>query len=81
MEYQNITLSIPREILKKVKHLAVEKDTSVSGLLSRYLEEIVVRDDAYKRAKERQMEIMERGFDLLGKGEISWNREELHERR
>lgn len=82
MEYQNITLSIPKEILKKVKHIAVEKNTSVSGLLSRHLEDIVARYDAYKKAKANQMEIMEKGFDLIGEGKkTSWNREELHDRR
>ncbi|MEW6696906.1 MAG: DUF6364 family protein [Bacillota bacterium] len=81
MEYQNITLSIPKEILKKVKHIAVEKNTSVSGLLSRHLEDIVARDDAYKKAKSSQMEIMEKGLNLLSEGKISWNREDLHERR
>jgi hypothetical protein len=81
MEYQNITLSIPKEILKKVKHLAVEKNVSVSGLLSRHLEDIVARDDAYKKAKAGQMEVMEKGFDILGDGKTSWNREDLHDRR
>jgi len=81
MDYQNITLSIPKEILKKVKYIAVEKNTSVSGLLSRHLEDIVARDDAYKKAKADQMEIMKKGFDLIGKGKASWTREDLHERR
>lgn len=81
MEYQNITLSIPKEILKKAKHIAVEKNTSVSGLLSRHLEEIVARDNAYKKAKASQMEIMEKGFDLIGEGKASWNREDLHDRK
>lgn len=81
MEYQNITLSIPKEILKKVKHIAVEKNTSVSGLLSRHLEDIVARDAAYKKAKANQMEIMEKGFDLIGEEKRSWNREDLHDRR
>lgn len=81
MEYQNITLSIPKEILKKVKHIAVEKNTSVSGLLSRHLADIVARDDAYKKAKAGQLELMEKGFDLIGEGKTLWNREDLHDRR
>lgn len=80
MEYQNITLSIPKDILRKAKHLAIEKNTSLSGLLSRYLEEIVFRDDAYKRAKASQIEIMAKGFDLIGRGKTSWSREDLHDR-
>ncbi|MCG9966722.1 DUF6364 family protein [Pelotomaculum terephthalicicum JT] len=81
MEYQNITLSIPKKILKKVKHIAVEKNTSVSGLLSRHLEDIVAKDDAYQKAKTNQMELMKKGFDLVYKGKASWSREDLHERK
>ncbi len=81
MEYQNITLSIPKEILKKVKHIAVEKNTSVSGLLSRHLADIVARDDTYKKAKAGQLELMEKGFDLIGERKTLWNREDLHDRR
>jgi len=80
VDYQNITLSIPKEILRKIKHLAVEKNTSVSGLLSQHLEDIVARNDAYKKAKISQMEIMKNGFDLIGEGRVSWTREDLHER-
>jgi len=81
VEYQNITLSIPKEILKKVKHIAVEKNTSVSGLLSRHLADIVARDDAYKKAKASQMKLMKKGFDLIGEGKTLWSRGELHDRR
>ncbi len=49
MEYQNITLSLPKEILRGVKHLAIEEQTSVSGLLTRVLEELVRREDAFSR--------------------------------
>ena len=38
METQNITLSIPKEILLRVKLLAVKRQTSVSGLLTQTLE-------------------------------------------
>ncbi|RJQ32073.1 MAG: CopG family transcriptional regulator [Peptococcaceae bacterium] len=81
MDYQNITLSIPKEILKKVKHIAVEKNTSVSGLLSRHLADIVARDGAYKKAKAGQMELMKKGFNLIGERKTLWSKEELHDRR
>jgi len=80
LEYQNITLSIPKEILKKIKHIAVERNTSISRLLASHLEEIVERDDKYKAAKTRQIHAMDEGYDLLGEGTINWSREELHER-
>jgi hypothetical protein len=80
VEYQNITLSIPKEVLKKVKHIAIEKNTSVSGLLSQTLEDIVNQETGYQRAKERQLILMESGIDIGLSGKRKWNREELHER-
>lgn len=81
MECQNITLSIPRDILKRVKHLAVERNTSVSGLLSGYLREMVTRDDAYHKAKASQMEMMAQGFYLTDQNKLPWTKEDLHDRR
>lgn len=80
VEYQNITLSIPKDVLKKVKHIAIEKNTSVSGLLSQTLENIVNQESGYQRAKERQLKVMESGLDFGLSGKPTWRREELHER-
>ncbi len=79
MQRQNITLSVPKDILKKVKHLAIEKQTSVSGLLAKTLEEIITKDEAYTKAKLRQLAIMQEGFDLGLKGSINYQREELYD--
>lgn len=80
MEYQNITLSLPKDVLLKVKHIAVEKRTSVSGLLVRVLEDIVKKEDSYKKACERHLALLESAFDLGTGGDAGWTREGLHER-
>ena len=80
MEYRNITLSLPKELLKKVKHIAIDRNTSVSGLLSQTLEEMVSRESGYRQARGRQLKVMEEGFDLRIKGKPAWDREEIHER-
>lgn len=80
MEHQNITLSLPKDILKRVKHLAVERQTSVSGLMVEMLEDLVRREDAYAQARERQLALMEKGFNLGTYGQANWTRDELHER-
>lgn len=33
MEHQKVTLSLPKELLKRAKHIAIERGTSLSGLL------------------------------------------------
>ena len=81
MERRNVTLSIPKALLKKAKTLAVMKDRSLSDLLRETLEEKAEEETGYQRAKERQIALMEKGFNLGTKGRITISREELHERR
>ena len=80
METQNITLSIPKEVLLKVKLLVVKKQTSMSGLLTKTLERLVRQDDAYVHARQRHLQWLERGTDLGTGGRILTQRDELHER-
>lgn len=80
-ETRNITLTLPRSLLRKVKLLAVERETSVSRLLAETLQELVERDDAYERAHRRWREDMRHLRSLGTHGKITWTRDELHERR
>jgi len=81
MEKQNVTLSLPKALLKKAKILAVSSNKSLSMLLSESIEEKVQLANGYKKAKERQLKILKNGFDLGTKGSIKITREEIHERR
>ncbi len=80
MEKQNVTLSLPKETLRKAKILAIERNTSLSALLTQVLEEIVAQADEYDLAKERQRVLMRHGFDLGLSRSKDWTRDELHER-
>jgi hypothetical protein len=80
MEKQNITLSLPKELLLKVKHIAIDKNTSVSGLLTQTLKEIILRDESYRKARDRQIYMMENGFAMGVAEEKSWKREDLYDR-
>lgn len=80
VETQNITLSLPKEILHKVKLIAVQRQTSVSRLLASVLEDLVFREEGYARARERHLDLLRRGVDLGTNGRVGWQREELHER-
>jgi len=77
---QNITLALPREVLQRVKVIAAEKGSSVSGLLTRALADIVSRDESYRAAQQRALAAMERPRKLGTGGKASWTREELHDR-
>ena len=81
MERQNVTLSLPKSLLKKAKTLASKEDRSLSELLRETLEEKVKQKSGYQRARERQIALMKKGVDLGSKGKITITREDLHERR
>lgn len=80
MEKQNITLAVPKDVLKKIKLIAVERGTSISALMVNLMRELASSEDDYESAKRRQMELMRKGFDLGTHGEITWDRDSLHER-
>jgi metal-responsive CopG/Arc/MetJ family transcriptional regulator len=81
MDKQNVTLSLPKSLLRKAKIVAVKKEKSLSQLLVEALEEKVRENIDYKKAKERQFKLLNTGFDLGTKGRITISREELHARR
>ncbi len=80
VDRQNITLSVPKDILRRVKHIAVDRRTSVSGLMIGMLEDLVRHEDAYTQAREHHLALLKKGFDLGTHGKITWIRDELHER-
>lgn len=80
MEMQNITLSLPKDVLRKVKILAVQRGTSISRLLTNELEKLVSQEELYAQAMQRHMQLMEKGIDLGTQGQIHVSRDELHER-
>ena len=80
METQNITLSIPKEVLRKAKLIAVQRQTSLSRLLTQALLEIVSNEEGYERHRRIHLALLEHGVDLGTQGNISWKRDELHER-
>ena len=77
---QNVTLALPKNILRKAKILAVQRNTSLSGLLTQTLVEIVSRQDDYNQARQHNLAMLKEGFDLGTQGQKSWIRKELHER-
>ena len=80
METQNVTLSIPKDVLRKAKILAVQRNESLSSLLTQALEDLVTRQEAYISARSRHLNWLKHSADLGTQGQVSWKREDLHER-
>jgi len=78
---RSVTLTLSAEIVRRARHLAVERGVSLSKLLSDELETLVVKDEQYERARKRLFARMREGFDFgLRDRRPSWSRDELHER-
>jgi hypothetical protein len=74
----NITLKLESGLLREVKILAAEEDTSISALLAARLEQIVRERKTYDRARKRALARLREGLDL--KWTRPPSRDELHER-
>jgi len=81
MEKRNITLSLPKSLLKKAKVAAASEDKSLSELVRESLETRLRDVTAYRQARKRQIELLKMGFNLGTEGRIVTTREQLHERR
>jgi predicted transcriptional regulator len=74
----NITLKLDADLLREVRILAAEQDTSISALLAARLEEIVRQRKSYDRARKRALARLREGLDMQWTPPRS--RDELHER-
>jgi predicted transcriptional regulator len=79
-ENQNITLSVPRELLKRVKRVAADRDTSVSALMTEALGRVVDEDRRYSAARKRALAALRSRRSLGTGGRRTWSREDLHDR-
>jgi hypothetical protein len=79
MEMQNITLSVPKNTLRKIKLVAAKRETSISKLMVEAMEKLAREDESYNKAMESALEMMNAGL-VLG-FEKPANRDEIHDRR
>lgn len=79
-ENQNITLSMPRDLLKRAKRLAADRETSVSALMTEALARLTDEDRRYSAAKKRALAALTSARSLGTQGRKTWTRDELHER-
>lgn len=79
-ETQNITLSVPRELLRQIKRLAADRDTSVSALMTDALARLAVEDRRYAAARRRGLAALDDARSLGTGGRRTWTRDDLHGR-
>ena len=77
----NVTLSLDDELVKKVRKIAVEQDTTLTGMVRSYLQSVAYAEAASER-RIREREALERSFRTFRfkVGKKTWKREDLYER-
>jgi hypothetical protein len=80
MEQRNVTVTLPADLLREARHLAVDHGVSLSRFIAMVLEERVEVTRRCRTAWERQRRLLDEGLPLGTLGEIAWSREALHGR-
>jgi Family of unknown function (DUF6364) len=77
----NVTLTLPDDLVKRVRKIAIDRDTTLTGLVRDYLKELAEKDSASGRVR-RQREALERSFEQFQFkiGKRTWKRADLYER-
>lgn len=75
----NVKLSIDEELLKQARILAIQHNTTVNAMIRDYLEQEVSK---HEKTVEETIKTLDKLFaqTQTSIGEITWNREEIHER-
>jgi predicted transcriptional regulator len=79
-ENRNVTLSLPDDLLRHIKRIAADRDTSVSALMAGALARLADEDRRYSAARRRSLGAMQSARNLGTGGIPAWSRDELHER-
>ena len=77
----NVTLTLDDDLVKKVRKIAAERDTTLTGMVRDYLEKTAAVEAASGR-KRRERAALERSFETVEVhiGKRTWNRADLHVR-
>ena len=75
----NITLKVDDEIIRKVRKIAIDKNTTLTNMIRDYLNSVAERDSTQKARALRNLKksFCESSRDM---GKRTWEREDLYER-
>jgi len=75
----NITLTVDDKVIRKVRKLAVDRDTTLTAMVRDFLQSVAAREELEQR---RGVERLRRSFKSLSRhmGKRGWTREDLYAR-
>ena len=76
----NITLSVEDDIIKKVRKIAIEKNTTLTAMVREYLTLVASRD---AEEKNETLKRLRKSFKTVSRdmGQRKWTRGDLYERQ
>ena len=77
----NITLTLDDKLVKEVRKIAADRDTTLTGLVREHLERLA-SENAKSGRKRRELEALEKSFERFqfNLGKKTWKREDLYDR-
>jgi hypothetical protein len=81
MEKQNLTLSLPKDLIRRAKVQAAKENMSLNRYTMKAVEEKLRKSTGYINAKKRQLKALSSPIDLGTEGKLGIDRESMHERR
>jgi len=73
---QNLTIRLDLQIIQKAKIIAARRSMSIHDFLARQIEILVREEEAYERAQQQAMTLLDQGFHMGGG--IRTSRDRLH---
>lgn len=72
-------MTLPADLVRRARVIAAERDTSLSALVTAYLETVTRSPDDYHDMWQREVNLMREGLDMRV-GDITWTRDDVHGR-
>ncbi len=76
---RNLTVAVPADLLRRARVLAATRGTSVSRLVTQFLEQLTSDSDDYDEHWEAERALMAEGLPMRV-GEVTWARGDVHDR-
>ena len=75
----NITLNVDDDTVKKVRKIAIDKNTTLTAMIREFLTSVAARD---ARMKDEALSKLYQSFKTISRdmGQRKWSRDDLHER-
>jgi hypothetical protein len=76
----NITLSVPEDVIKKVRKIAIERNTTLTAMVREFLRTMAEREENERKDRAYKLEMTFKEYSL-DMGQKRWTRAELYDRR